>query len=173
VLDPSFQGGTITNLTLDGATLSGTNTVSGSLALYNSSVNGMLTGCWPGAFARSAARLSARKRCWTSLPNGVSEHRCSGRKRGRFQGPVTNQGKRSTGRREISKSTMTAIIIWVRFGTSRAQSGTCSAINPSIRGAARSSSSNAGFCAKQQLWHHLLRPQTRQLRHGWMPKAVS
>jgi hypothetical protein len=42
-LGPSFQGGTITNLTINGATLTGTNTVSGTLNWNNGTVLGPLT----------------------------------------------------------------------------------------------------------------------------------
>ena len=47
-LEPSFQGGTITNLTLYGTTLLGSNTVSGTLTLLNGTVSGTLT-VLPGA----------------------------------------------------------------------------------------------------------------------------
>ena len=59
LLDPSFQGGAITNLTLNGATLTGTNTVSGNLALYNSAVSGMLTVLAGGACTASNTTFSA------------------------------------------------------------------------------------------------------------------
>ena len=47
-LDPSFQGGTITNLTLSGTTLLGSNVVSGTLTLVNGTVSGTLV-ILPGA----------------------------------------------------------------------------------------------------------------------------
>jgi hypothetical protein len=42
-LDPSFQGGAITNLTLEDATLNGTNIVAGTLTLNNANLLGVLT----------------------------------------------------------------------------------------------------------------------------------
>ena len=91
VLDPSFQGGTITNLTLDGATLSGTNTVSGSLALYNSSVNGMLTVLAGGVCSVSGTTFG-QKTVLDIASNGVLNIGVPGGNVVAFQGPVTNQG---------------------------------------------------------------------------------
>lgn len=43
ILGPGFQGGTITNLTIDGATLAGTNTVTGVFNWNNGTIDGPLT----------------------------------------------------------------------------------------------------------------------------------
>ena len=58
-LDPSFQGGTITNLALSGATLAGTNTVQGSLTLTNASISGALTVLARGSLTCSGTVLDA------------------------------------------------------------------------------------------------------------------
>jgi len=87
VLDPSFQGGTITNLTLNGSTLSGTNTVSGSLALNGDSVNRNADGAGGGVCTVGGTTFSPASALEIAT-NGVLNIVSSVN----FQGPVTNSG---------------------------------------------------------------------------------
>jgi hypothetical protein len=88
VLDPSFQGGTITNLTLSGGTLAGANTVQGNLTLSNALVSGTLTVLgggsvnWSGAtFSESGVLTVAAKGVLNVMGGGMS-----------LYGALTNQG---------------------------------------------------------------------------------
>lgn len=63
---PAFQGGSITNLTLSGLTLGGTNTVSGTLTMNGGTVSGPLTVAGGGVMQLGGANA--------------------------FQGPITNAG---------------------------------------------------------------------------------
>jgi hypothetical protein len=87
-VDPSFQGGAITNLTLSAGTLAGNNTVRGSLALSNILVTGTLTVLDGGVVSWSGAELGPNG-ILTVSTNGVLNVQGSGMS---LYSPLTNQG---------------------------------------------------------------------------------
>ena len=145
-LDPSFQGGTITNLTLNAADLEGTNAVSGELMLTNCTVSGMLTVLSGGVFNWYGETL-AQNASLTVAAGGVLNLESNPYSDFYLYGPLTNQGTVNWNGMNIQVQNDTACGgcqggLTGRFGTNRAGSGICSAIVALIRSRAMATSSS-------------------------------
>ena len=93
VLGPAFQnGGAITNLILNGATLSGTNTVTGALTILGGALNGVLT-------VNSNATLSFTSNQFTLVAGAITNS-------ARFFAPGTTSTSSLKTRPPCSLSTM-------------------------------------------------------------------
>jgi hypothetical protein len=87
-LVPGFQGGTITNLSINGATLVGTNRVTGTLIFSNGTINGPLTVAAGGLLEWMGGTIASNV---TVLSNGLV--RLSGTSgKGLVNGSMTNAG---------------------------------------------------------------------------------
>ncbi len=87
-LGPAFQqGGAITNLTLDGTTLAGTNNVNGTLTATNSAIPGALTVNSGGVLNAFGVTVNATG--WVTIGGGGSFNAFSGSD---LYGPITNNG---------------------------------------------------------------------------------
>ena len=87
-LGPAFQqGGAITNLTLDGTTLAGTNNVNGTLTATNSAIPGALTVNSGGVLNAFGVTVNATG--WVTIGGGGSFNAFSG---SNLSGPITNNG---------------------------------------------------------------------------------